>query len=550
MALSNRKYLLSSDGRVFIREKSECCPIPYEFYNCMRADGIQKSFGEPTSQFCPSPKRTGSYEEVAVIKAAPTRATTNLVGRIPLSYDSILYKLGKEKCEFDVQVHFGTCSELDNFAEFESAIVLENVRVTAYNTDQMGSLTPDENALVNETIALSVGNWYSIRKLNMTNIGINGPLVGAGKTFFNVHTCSAYGCVDCCVDDCLLIALVGNTVLDRQEVWVSKDVGNTWIGPNVIPLSNFFTAALLAESSIRSTSIACDKDDILIGSTINIPPGTQGFPRIWRISKQDLLDLTSNFSLVWQQNVVLTAVNNANLTEFKGRWYVNTTGSGAIGSSAGWAIREVLLNGTNGYPLIYDPNVHAASDRPHRSIWGLRSYKDEVMLVGVESLFAGTNQAYFAYSYDGVTWEQILMTYNGQPVLGQRTAPVPLGKNKWLISVTSPTLPPATYCTLDGGQTFTLIEQNVRGVTMHSWLNNNIAYGVTGSGLRNKFYRSYDLAASWRKMPEDGVTVLPNDVSNGENSYVAFCSKDPNQVILGNPSNLGVYGTGSIWRAD
>jgi len=548
MAINNRKYLLNSDGRVFIREKSNCCPIPYEFYNCMRLDGLQKSFGEPTSQFCPSPDKVGEFIEVATIEAAETRMTTSLVGRIPISYDSILYDMAQKGCEFDVQVHFGICSDLSDFAEFESAIVLENVSVTTYSTDQLGALTPDENALVNETVALSVGNWYSIRHLKFTDIGSRGPMADtASRSYLTSLTCSPEGCIGCCDDECLIFVLVGNHALNQQEMWVSKDVGNTWVGPTVIPGSAFLVG-FTHEISSNTTTLYCDGEDIYITSTLSGPQGI-----IWRASKSDLLNNIANFTIVFQNNALLPGTTGyVSLTKFKDRWFAIRQRTLAAAEAATVRVLNLNLDGSNTFTNVYDPNIHGPSDRPDRSEWGLINYNDEVLLVGVESVFNGTNQAYFAYSYDGFTWEEVLMTYNGQPVIAQRTRPLPLGKNRWLITATAgDNVTGRLFCTLDAGKNFSLVNPNINASSLVKAFNNNIAYAIRGNTLRTKFYRTYDMGVNFKLMPEDGiVTQLPDAGSSTGNADINFCKDDPNFVIIGAPNNAPgqIYRPGILWK--
>lgn len=152
-------------SRVFLIEgRARADHVP-EYHSCLRMLGLSQNFGDITRVECPDPNNYGKFIEVASIRGASERATTSLEGRYALELRSDLLRLARKGCAVDVQVHIGECTDPSDFDTFKKAVVFENVLITTYGTDELGALTSDDSAAVNETTEISAEVVYEVLPL-------------------------------------------------------------------------------------------------------------------------------------------------------------------------------------------------------------------------------------------------------------------------------------------------------------------------------------------------------------------------------------------------
>lgn len=157
---------LNKDSRIFISVNDE----RYQYYHFMKLDTIDKSYGEVNSVWCPDPDRYSHFIEADTFISGEGRYSASLMGRLPKDKVSKLKELSDIGCTFNVQAHFGICNKPYDFNDFDSAIILENVTITNYSTESLGALSPDEAAMINETVSISFENLYFIYKLQYGEI--------------------------------------------------------------------------------------------------------------------------------------------------------------------------------------------------------------------------------------------------------------------------------------------------------------------------------------------------------------------------------------------
>jgi photosystem II stability/assembly factor-like uncharacterized protein len=168
MGTINYTVMQSSKSRVFLidgRAHPAHAPV-YE--SCLRMTGLTKGYGDIESVECPDPENYGKFIEVAEIKGAAERPTTRLEGRYAMDLKSTLIALAEKGCTFDVQLHMGESTDARLFNKFKKAIVLENVRVTSFDTEDLGALGSDDNAVVGEGVDISAASFYEVLPLAYT----------------------------------------------------------------------------------------------------------------------------------------------------------------------------------------------------------------------------------------------------------------------------------------------------------------------------------------------------------------------------------------------
>lgn len=222
--------ILTSQSRVFIIE-GRASPIHKPAYEtCMRMTGLSQGFGDIEKVECPDPYRYGSFIEVAQIRGANERVTTTIEGRFMADIKSTLLALSAKGCPSDIQLHVGKCQDASIFEEFSKAIILEDVYITNYGTDDLGALESGDNAKVNETADISARTVYEI-----TPIAYGSK---AGDILLNeavdVVICDTASCGECedSSSGCDKIYAVtvgsGGSPTTIPDILYSPDKGVTW----------------------------------------------------------------------------------------------------------------------------------------------------------------------------------------------------------------------------------------------------------------------------------------------------------------------------------
>jgi len=535
MATINNQYVLSGESRVFIREHTECCPEDYSYHSCMRLDGIEQNKGEITSGYCPNPTINGAFIEVVTIRGAEERATTSLIGRIPAKYESVLYRLNKRDCRFDLQLHHGFCTNPTEFANYSFALIMEDIYITTYSTDPLGALTPDENALVNETVALSVGNYYYIRRMSIKNMFTSNPAVFTGFQGVDVVFCNASGCKNCCVDDCTMFILAREIASNTLWVFGSKDGGVTWTGSA--------TGVVVGINNVgEGYNIFCGLNGELFFTTNEFVLVNQDFGVLYQSTIDGVFDGTAVWTVAWQ---VLNGTNTrfaGRPVFFNGELYSIISADGSIGSGFQRRVIRIALDGSNSFVVVYNPNRYNNSDYP--STDNLLIFNDEVMTVGVtyETL---PGIGYMGFTYDGYTWEESDIIVNNVPVTNvQISRIVPISQTSWLAYLQMATGSPRLYCTNDGGVTWTFTKQMAHNYVAHVPITNNVMYAVfTDANARRKLTRSIDGGLTFEILPDNGTVSTYSATVSISAGFLrvkrpATCGDDINRVYIASTSGI------------
>lgn len=220
------KPLQTGEGRIFINTGGFGVDTSFDFHNCMKIDGLDKSFGDVEPIYCPDPRQYDSFIEIDVVRGADSRWTSTLSGKLPATAYSPLETLAIQKCPFNLQVHYGRCARPDDFNTFDSAIVLIDVRLTGYNLSTLTALNPGERATIDESAAISAKNMYRLFTPELVQIAqtaINGAKV-TGLTHVDIQSCGAT-CLARSDGNQAWAAVRQGT---NTEIMYTKNGGTTW----------------------------------------------------------------------------------------------------------------------------------------------------------------------------------------------------------------------------------------------------------------------------------------------------------------------------------
>ena len=228
------------------------------FQSCLKAMAASQSFGDIEKIECPDPDEFGEFNEIGVIQGAEDRETSSLVGRYPINSISDLLRIAKKRCSFDFHVNFGECENPKNFNDFQKKLIREDTYATNYSTDDMGALSSDENAVVNETADTSSKTIYEVLPLALTKRAddvIDNPAI-------DVVICDRPSCAGCSDESngCEIIFVLADSTAGSPGtapdiIW-SIDGGRTWAEDDI-------NSMLAAETA---NGLACVGDNLVVVS--------------------------------------------------------------------------------------------------------------------------------------------------------------------------------------------------------------------------------------------------------------------------------------------
>ena len=222
-------------SRVFIIEGRAGPKNEPEYMSCYRAQALSQSFGDVTDIECPDPNVPGKYKVVGKFQSGGGRAEITLEGRYAIDVRSRLLRLAKAGCPVDVQIHFGDCEDLSDPNDFKKVVFLEDALLSAYNTEDLGSLAEADTAAVNESVDLSAAEvydmvpntWGSKAGDLVTNEVIDGVI------------CDKVSCGDCgdpssgCNKAFVLTKAAGGSAGTPADVVFSVDGGVNWYAHDI-----------------------------------------------------------------------------------------------------------------------------------------------------------------------------------------------------------------------------------------------------------------------------------------------------------------------------
>ena len=225
----------TSQSRVWLIEGRARPDRSPSFQSCMRAGAVSQAFGDIERIECPDPTAYNKFIEVGSIQGAEERATSSVEGRFPINLTSTLLRMARKRCAFDVQYHFGTCTNPETFTAFKKVMILEEAHFTSYSTEDLGALASGDNAAVNETGEISAARVYEVVPLSF---GAKAEAIITNE-ILDVVICDSLSCGDCEVesDGCqkifALSTAAGGSPGTPADVVYSLDKGVTWYAADI-----------------------------------------------------------------------------------------------------------------------------------------------------------------------------------------------------------------------------------------------------------------------------------------------------------------------------
>jgi len=446
---------------------------------------VAQGFGDIERVECPDPYNYGKFVEVAQIKGANERVTTTLEGRYALDMKSTLLMLARKGCAFDVQLHFGECTDPSVFNKFKKALILENAFLTNYSTEDLGALASGDEAVVNESVDISAEVVYEVLPVSYA--------LKASSTVTNevldVIYCDSASCGECTVqsDGCKKVLAIskaaGGSPSTQADILISPDGGETWYAHDIEELT-------VAQDP---SGIACLGDYAVVISNIA-------------------------GSLCYVLKSELTGIIDPDFVEVT-TGFVAGGGPNAISSTGNYA----FIVGDGGY--VYGTSDPTAGvdvlDAANATAFDLNDVH------GLSSTFAVAvgDHGTVIYTNDGSTWQAAATKPTGVNI--HMLAVWVKSETEWFVGGTNGTL----YYTIDGGVIWTAIAFNGSGAgTIFDivFATDSVGYMSHSTAVpKGRIFRTFDGGKTWVLTPEDTGSMPTVDNVNS----IAVCGVDPNALV-------------------
>lgn len=497
-------------SRVFIIEgRARRDHVP-EYMSCLMAGGISKSFGDISKIECPDPDRFDNFVEMGQIRAADERGTTTLTGHYAADVASVLMEMARHSCPGDVQIQIGVCTVPSNFNQFTKKVILEDVRITNYGTDDLGALASDGRAEVNENVDISFGEYYEAMQLTAEEVA--GDIIT--NEIIDGVNCSQISCGTACAEEdfgCERIYWVtlaaGGSPGTPADVVYSIDKGLNWYAHDVDTLGAAEDPTGIACLGIYVVVISNDSNSLHYAEAADVEP--------W--DDPEFTEQTEGFVTNAEPNDIWSVGNYAFIVGDGGYVYGCEDPTGGVTVLDASVVTDLDLQA-----------VHALDD-------------DFAVAVGNSGVIMRTDNQ---VSWAEVVPTNVLFTQNWEAVwLKSET-------EWWICGATVGGVGQVWY-TLDAGVTWYRVGDDgfpaIPGVyaTFHDIQFPTPSIGFIAAEVYNiagnygRILRTFDGGHSWVILPE-GVTNLPyaQDVN-----ALASCPDDVNHLTAG---GLGVGADGYL----
>lgn len=247
---------LAGESRIFLIENRAHPTRTPEYYFTAKMLGATKDYGETTPVKIPDPHRRNRFISVRKFKGEEGNLTTQIMSRYAREIQSRFLQLAERGCSLDVQLHFGECKDPAIETAWQKIVVLEEVDITSWATDNFGAIEEADQAPIGETTSIMSLNVYELVRMVYS---LKGAAVVTNEVV-DMVICDEVSCGDCGDPSAGYNILFGVTLAaggspsTPADVIFSEDGGKNWIAHDVDTLG----------AAEDPTGLACLGDYIVV----------------------------------------------------------------------------------------------------------------------------------------------------------------------------------------------------------------------------------------------------------------------------------------------
>ena len=482
--MSSYDVALTAYSRVFLVDGGPRPDHTPSYKSCLKAGSPDQSFGTVESIYCPDPSRYGGFVTMASLQGAEGRATIDVTGRYASDIASDLLEIAKRKCRADIQVHFGTCTDPSSFTTFTKAVIFEDARIENWSTGDLGALSQDENASIDEVASISAVKMYEVLPLSLTE---RAQSVVTNEVL-DVVICDWASCGDCedesegCEKIYAITRTAHGSVGQPADVVHSVNKGVTWYADDIDSLG----------AGENPTAITCLGDYVVVVSNDSV---------------------SQHYALKSEVDTI----------GFDETWVEIATGYVATGGPNDcWSVGSVMfVVGDGGYIYLGTDatagvTVLDAGAATPIDLYCVHAFSEQLAV-------AGGDDGALVYTEDQTSWQLAALSPVG---VGIRINAVwCMDEAIWLVGCSNGTL----WYTLDKGATWTQIMDMGAAIYDIAFSNDTVGYVAYASATRGAIRRTFSGAEqmTFKILPEGTGTIPVNARINA----IAACIHDPNFVV-------------------
>lgn len=451
-----------------------------DYFGNWKAGAVSWDLGDLTVIREPDPNAYNQFIRVGRYRGEPGDPELTITARYTFQRSRLL-KMARLDCEHTLHVHMGQCENPQDFPRgWEKCLIIEGASINSYGTEDLGAMSPDENAPVNEEVPFVGTDLYEVTRLTFSEMATAFTTTEVK----DVYVCDNAQCGACGVatDGCQVVLALTSGMAGSpgapSGILVTRDGGGSWAevqgppGPGDALFCAGDVAVVLSEAG--RCLYYTDLSDLSVGIA-NWTQVITGF-----VAGQGPLNA---YSLGASETYIVGA-------------------GGTIYFSADPALGvEVASSGATANDL---NAVHAV---------------DSLNIVAV-----GAGNTVMHTANGGVSWGVVPGPAAASEVLTSVWMRTPL---EWIVGSAAGKL----YYTINGGATWDekgFTGAGTGGVTDIMFSTPSVGYMAHNTATAGRVFRTIDGGFSWYVLPEGAGTVPTNE----RVTRLAVCT-DPNVLYAG-----------------
>jgi photosystem II stability/assembly factor-like uncharacterized protein len=202
-----------------------------DYFGNWKAGAVSWDLGDITTIREPDPNAYNQFIRTGRFRGEPGDPELTITARYTFQRSRLL-KMARLDCEHTLHVHMGQCENPQDFPRgWEKCLIIEGASINSYSTEDLGAMSPDENAPVNEEVPFVGTDLYEVTRLTFSE------MASALSTtpVKDVYVCDSAQCGACGVatDGCqVVVALTGGVAGSPgalSGLLVTRDGGGSWV---------------------------------------------------------------------------------------------------------------------------------------------------------------------------------------------------------------------------------------------------------------------------------------------------------------------------------